>query len=502
VTLPSRIVVHVGQAKTGSTALQNFLDRNHEILLSQGVLFPRSVLRRSNPTDATRTPGHLDLLGQLRSGETSAIEEELAACAGKIDTLVLSIENIFHYPDSARPLGKWLAGRQVEMLAVLRDPLSWAQALHYEQVMGGINCITRPLERFVEDGISKGLYAYDTVLDQLKDILGASQIHVLDYARHRDGSALIDAAQTIIHPGLSLESETRKTRVNTSLPVPEAIEATRRLNPLVVRLPQALRFEFAHGMRQHVDKERAAGRQTDAVLWLRDPQRRQLAQLAATQNLHLARRMLDGKPPALPLELTHDTPHVSDPARVADLHGAGLDMLVRLWAATPPDDRQSSATDTTLAFDLRADEMQLVLKAAEGAGAILLGQADLLAVLLAGAPGRLIQAPETDPDQRMSLRARIDALALPSGVVIWPGLQPDGYPARTPDLIIVGPDTPPEARACVLRHATQTPKALRLLLANPDACDTGRALASLSSGLKRAGRFIQMHLQPQKQAKA
>jgi hypothetical protein len=493
-TLPPRILVHVGQAKTGSTALQNFLDRQHDALVAQGVLFPRSVLRRSNPNDPARTPGHLDLLGQLRRGERSPLEDELAAHAGRIDTLVLSIENIFHYPASARPLGRWLKGRQVEMLAVLRDPVSWAQALHYEQVMGGINCATRPLERLVEDGLDSGIYAYDTMLDRLADMLGAGTVHVLDYARHRDGSALIDAALALIRPGLTLEDETRTARVNRSVHVPEAIEAVRRLNPLVARLPQAARFDFAHAMRTHVETERAAGHLADAALWLREPVRGQLARLAAAQNRLLARRMPDGLAPDLPADLAHGTPAEPDPARTAALHGAGLEMLARLWAATPPGERQGDEAADLLPFDLTAEELRLVLQGAAGPGAILLGRADLLAVLLAGVPGRLVQAPEADADRRLRICAHLDALALPSGVLVWRGLRPGGLPLRTPGLVVVAPGTPEDARAAVLDRVARSPRALRLLLADPQGCEAGRALAAQGRLAGQSGRLADLRL--------
>lgn len=482
-TLPPRILVHVGQAKTGSTALQNFLDRNHEALVAQGVLFPRSVLRRSNPTDPSRTPGHLDLLGQLRRGETTPLEDELAAHAGRIDTLVLSVENIFHHPDSARPLGRWLAGARVEMLAVLRDQISWAQALHYEQVMGGINCSTRPLGRFVEEGLASGIYAYDAMLDRLADTLGAQAVHVLDYAALREGTALIDRVLDLIRPGLDLDRSGMAARVNVSVHVPEAIEAMRRLNPLVALLPQERRFLFTRAMRAQVAEGVAAGDLADALLWMPDPQRGQLARLAAEADRRVAARHMEGAAFGPGPALTRAPPALPDPARTARLAGAALAPLLDLAGPALP------GGEAPLDLPLGATELRLVLDTAADAGAILLGRADLLAVLLAGQPGRLVQAPEPDAARRSRFLREIDRLALPSGIVVWPGLKRDGLPLRAPDLVVVGPGTPPGARAVVLSRVLRSGRACRVLLADPDSCETGRAVTAQGRAEGAAGRL-------------
>ena len=39
-------ILHIGCPKTGTTSLQQFLTLNREFLLSQGVLYPRSLLER------------------------------------------------------------------------------------------------------------------------------------------------------------------------------------------------------------------------------------------------------------------------------------------------------------------------------------------------------------------------------------------------------------------------------------------------------------------------
>lgn len=487
-TLPPRILVHVGQAKAGSTALQNFLDRNHDALVAQGVLFPRSILRRSNPTDPSRTPGHLDLLDQLRRGETSPLEAELAAHAGRIDTLVLSVENIFHHPESARALGAWLQGRQVEMLAVLRDQISWAQALHYEQVMGAINCATRPLARFVEDGIASGIYAYDTMLERLAGILGAGRLHVLDYAALKDGTALIDRVLDLIRPGLTVDRSGMGDRVNVSVHVPEAIEATRRINPLVALMPQDRRFGFAKALRAHVAQARAEGRLDDATLWMPDPARRNLAALAEPGNRRLAQRHMGGAGFGPAAALTTAPPALADPARTDALVAAALEMLVPLLEGAAP------GGEAPLDLTLTGAELALVLDAAQGPGAILLARADLLAVVLAAQSGRLVQAPEADAARRVALVRVLDPLALPSGIVVWPGLKPGGLPVRGPGLIVVAPGTPPEARAVVLGRAARSTRACTLLLADPDSCETGRALMARGHVTASAGRLVRLLL--------
>ena len=59
--IPSRVILHVGLIKAGSTLVQNFLENHYDELRAQGVLFPRSVLTRPDSHHPQRTSGHLEV---------------------------------------------------------------------------------------------------------------------------------------------------------------------------------------------------------------------------------------------------------------------------------------------------------------------------------------------------------------------------------------------------------------------------------------------------------
>jgi hypothetical protein len=86
-------------------------------------------------------------------------------------------------------------------------------------------------------------------------------------------------------------------------------------------------------------------------------------------------------------------------------------------------------------------------------------------------------------------------------VLVWPGLRPEGLPVRTPGLVVVAPGTPPEARAAVLARAARSPRALRLLLATPQGCAAGRALAAHGRLAGQAGRLADLRLPRQTPAR-
>lgn len=73
-----------------------------DAMLAQGILFPRSIMKRNNPFDHSRTAGHLLLLHGLKGdGIMQAFRQELASHPHH--TLILSIENMFSdQPDCHR----------------------------------------------------------------------------------------------------------------------------------------------------------------------------------------------------------------------------------------------------------------------------------------------------------------------------------------------------------------------------------------------------------------
>ena len=94
-----RLILHPGSPKTGTSGLQNFLDRKRAVLFTQGYLYPKAAI----PTETDTARGH-HAIAQHHNPASSvpnpmlraiieALREEIAAAPGH--TVILSSEEFF-----------------------------------------------------------------------------------------------------------------------------------------------------------------------------------------------------------------------------------------------------------------------------------------------------------------------------------------------------------------------------------------------------------------------
>lgn len=111
--LVRRVVIHVGPPKTGSSVVQQSLERNRFALLRAGYHYPVTGANRERGIRRDRTPGHAFLIDRLSRGDTQLLDElraEIWTLPHEIHTLILSSENIV----STR---FWRGGEIIELLA-------------------------------------------------------------------------------------------------------------------------------------------------------------------------------------------------------------------------------------------------------------------------------------------------------------------------------------------------------------------------------------------------
>lgn len=142
------MLIHIGQAKTGTTTLQNTLWRSSEALRAQGVYFPRvgrlqgsaMILGHHLLNDQTDDPIRRTFLGMDNAQAQVAarrywreIAKEVAS--SEIHKLLISSEHFF-YPHSAKNISKLnretgAVAERGHIIAYLRSPaayeLSWIQ---------------------------------------------------------------------------------------------------------------------------------------------------------------------------------------------------------------------------------------------------------------------------------------------------------------------------------------------------------------------------------------
>ena len=174
--LVGRILLHVGGMKTGSSALQNWLEQNRFALLDQGVLYPATGTWREDGVRSPRNSGHDALIqGLLRADQAPAMRRalmaEIAALPQPPKVLILSLETIvapnlyrlgYDFADIARAIG----GR-IELCWLEREAGPWLRSIHREQICNPRNGYTGSLAALEEEFRTLGLLDRDRVTAML-----------------------------------------------------------------------------------------------------------------------------------------------------------------------------------------------------------------------------------------------------------------------------------------------------------------------------------------------
>ena len=426
-TLPPRVLLHVGMAKTGSTAMQNFMEAHHDALRAQGVLFPRSVLRRSNPRDPLRTPGHLDLIRQLVAGTATPLLAECAEAGPGIHTLFLSVENIFNIePEKGvAALARFLAGREVRIVAVLRAPQDWIASRYYEVVTTGQSNETRTIDAYVEEALAAGALDYPARLERLRRAFSAVSVEVHDYreiaARGTAVSTFLDALGVIV----DAPEAAAAPRVNVSLSYPESLEAHRRLNLFVRRLPLARRFAFAEAMKARYAGLAAAGTLRPGGAAISRRMRARLVAAVAPGCREVSARWFGGRPFGPDQAWVDADPPPPDEALVAAIQDFGFEAFLAEVDAAPAaaaaaqEPAPSAGRRPAAPLALTAGEARHLRRRCAAARVVLAYGADEDAAFLAGTmAGKLLLGVEDDRARALELQRALDAAALPSPTAI------------------------------------------------------------------------------------
>lgn len=140
-----KIYIHIGLPKAGSTYFQNFCLKNYLNLLDQKILFPKYTCVLDDTLGAHRLSGHdhLRFILQPNSKEWRKFENDLfleIQSNLNANTLILSVENLFFEKNQdliISKLKKLFIGKEISVVANLREPFTWAYALYREYVCGG-----------------------------------------------------------------------------------------------------------------------------------------------------------------------------------------------------------------------------------------------------------------------------------------------------------------------------------------------------------------------------
>jgi hypothetical protein len=201
-----KVLVHIGQSKTGTSAIQAYLTLNRVPLASQGVLYP-AVRVAGVPVEIANHNALADSLSGLsRFPHLSADEyfrqfwREAAQCRAEL--MILSAEHFFGgeprvwnvsgeddyfrlYREKVRALGQQLRGHDVEVLVYLRPQVDWLESA-IGQTVRISQLISQPSpyandRQFFE--LMKPVLRYGKLLDIWEEELDHRRIRVIPYQR-------------------------------------------------------------------------------------------------------------------------------------------------------------------------------------------------------------------------------------------------------------------------------------------------------------------------------
>lgn len=317
---PRRLSIHIGAPKTGSTAIQAWLDANRVELGRRGVRYPDVCLRGH---------GHHDLAFLLGGGYPAwatpqprpleSLADDLdRALVEDVPHVILSSEDFYLYPAPralAALLGRTDHGRRITIYCYVRRQdemaLSWYNQAVKAQGFGG---------SFAEcEAETRPLWDYSARLEPWASVFGAGQVEVRAYRpdRFAGGDVCADFATWLGIPSDGLPAAPEV--VNTNL-LRDILEFQRQVN----RLPMPVEAKRAfHRDLIALSREPAArGLFLDTAL-VGPGGRAEILRYYRDSNERLAERWFAGQAPFSPLIADGPEPPAHPP-----LDGERLQMLV------------------------------------------------------------------------------------------------------------------------------------------------------------------------------
>lgn len=245
-----RLILHVGQTKAGSTAIQNYLDSQRNALEELGFLVPELASSRLNPFSTERTAGHLSILRKLVSnkGMSNNTLVELKSASN----LILSAENLFlDRPDNELKLiGDFFSSHTITLILIVRSAGSWLSSRYTEDVMSGFKSSILTFSDFCEQIISRGTHNYAARLEHVVGMLKPTHVRLLNYDAESGGNGIVPAFLAASGLPVTDNNLACSIRANVRENLGFLVESKRRLNHLTQVLPLPVRLEVEARVRE------------------------------------------------------------------------------------------------------------------------------------------------------------------------------------------------------------------------------------------------------------
>jgi hypothetical protein len=248
-----KVLLHIGQSKTGTSSIQSFLTRHRATLLKQGFAYPSPVVAGMEIDLGSHNVVADALVGRMRHPKLTAEQyfSQFFAHANKHDchTMILSAEHFFggepriwaspslaDYRDGYRRKLETLKGllgdHEVEIIVFLRPQVDWISSVTAQNITHG------PLEGrqfgqyddWEKFRTSRPLLTYSERLTAWDTILKPAKFHVVPYVRKQlaEGNSVAEFLQ---RAGIVLPASADQRAVEANITVPrEDLEVKKALN--------------------------------------------------------------------------------------------------------------------------------------------------------------------------------------------------------------------------------------------------------------------------------
>jgi Sulfotransferase domain len=188
------IIIHCGMPKSGTTALQNVLDANHDALLERNVLYPRCGRFGERDTHHRCLFLSFSQKGKLRRFPTPQYSSQSYVRdlvheidVSRVKTVILSSEQLFGFDaESLTSLKEALHFAKVTIYCVLRNQMDYIESVFAQKVTGMQRYSGTPKQHLQKYLKNEGSLDYNERLRKFERVFGKNSIRICWYEDVQD----------------------------------------------------------------------------------------------------------------------------------------------------------------------------------------------------------------------------------------------------------------------------------------------------------------------------
>lgn len=246
-----QVAIHIGAPKTGSSAIQFFLNSNRRRLERLGYYYPEHFVDENSVSG-----GHSQLSALIVKNELLKAQELLSKWLAEATrlglTLLLSSEDFLRYPNEFHNL---LGKTSVKVFAYYRHPIEFLVSSHNQSVKRHFSTLT--LDDFLtKHAVETNRILNGSILTEWQSLFGSSAVIVRPYdvALFKDGRIENDFLKVLGIKDRSLRWFSKsKALINTSY-TDGALELKRLLNLVIGQEDSTVNAQIDKALQKYSDK--------------------------------------------------------------------------------------------------------------------------------------------------------------------------------------------------------------------------------------------------------